>query len=155
MRRAFGWKKGKYTYRLNRMDQQTIDGKPYTWVGAFVYSHEEDENLFVGALRFKGENLTLDRKIANFIEIYGRRRPPAEIPKVTVAFSAPIVNGISAKNPTAKAIYPKGVPDYAEAEVQGSSLVIKVGHAVEGREKREVILIGSNTKAIRPEEASQ
>ena len=155
VRRAFDWKKGKYTYRLNRMDQQTIDGKPYTWVGAFVYSHEDNENLFVGALRFKGENLILDRKIANFIEIYGTRRPAADIPKVTVAFSAPIVNGISAKNPTAKAIYPKGVPDYAEAEVQGSSLVIKVGQPVNGRTKREAILIGSNAEAIRLEETSQ
>ncbi len=75
VRRPFRWKKGKYTYRLNRMDQQTIDGKPYTWVGAFVYSHENDENLFVGALRFKGEDLILDRKVANFVEVYGRRRP--------------------------------------------------------------------------------
>ena len=73
VRRPFAWKKGKYTYRLTRMDQQMIDGKPYTWVGAFVYSHDKDENVFVGALRFKGEKLVLDRKVANFVEVYGRR----------------------------------------------------------------------------------
>ncbi len=143
VRRAFGWKKGKYTYRLSRMEQQTIDGKPYTWVGAFVYSHENDENLFVGALRFRGENLILDRNVANFIEVYGRRKPVEDIPKVIVTFSPPIVNGIIATNLTAKAIYPKGVPDYAEAAVEGGSLVIKVGHLVSDREKRESILIGS------------
>ena len=132
------------------MDRQTIDRKPYTWIGAFVYCHENDEHLFVGALRFKGESLMLDRNVANFIEVYGRRRPLADIPKVTVTFSPPIVNGIVAKNPTAKAIYPKGVPDYAEAAVDGGSLVIKVGHAVKGREKREVILLRSNTEAIGP-----
>jgi hypothetical protein len=143
VRRALGWKKGKYTYRLSRMDQQTIDGKPCTWVGAFVYSHENDENLFVGALRFKGENLVLDRNVANFIEVYGRRKPVADIPKVTVTFSPPIVNGVVAKKPTVKAIYPKGVPDYAEAGVEDGSLVIKVGEPVSGRDKREAILIGS------------
>ena len=141
VRRPFGWKRGKYTYRLNRMDQQTIDCKPYTWVGAFVYSHENNENLYVGALRFKGEKLILDRKVANFIEVYGRRRPVTDIPKVTVTFSPPIVTGIVAKSPTAKAIYPKGVPDYAEAVAQDGSLVIKVGQPVKGREKREAILI--------------
>lgn len=85
--------------------------------------------------------MTLDSKVANFIEIYGTRRPMTDIPKVTVTFSPPIVNGIIAKNPTAKAIYPRGVPDYAEAEAQGGALVIKVGHPVRGREKREAILI--------------
>jgi hypothetical protein len=150
VRRAFGWKKGKYTYRLSRMDQQTIDGKTYTWVGAFVYSHENDENLFVGALRFKGENLILDRNVANFIEVYGRRRPVTDIPKVTVTFSPPIVNGIVATNSTAKAIYPKSVPDYAEGAVHDGSLVIKVGHAVKGRERREVILLRSKNEAIGP-----
>ena len=69
VRLPFEWKKGKYTYRLTKMDREEIDGKPHTWVGAFVYSHDRDENLFVGALRFKGENLVLERKVANFVEV--------------------------------------------------------------------------------------
>lgn len=87
--------------------------------------------------------MILDRNVANFIEVYGRRKPVEDIPKVIVTFSPPIVNGIIATNLTAKAIYPKGVPDYAEAAVEGGSLVIKVGHLVSDREKRESILIGS------------
>ena len=68
VRRPFEWKKGKYTYRLTRMDQQMIDSKPYTWVGAFfVYSHEKDEKLARRASRFKGEKLVLDGKVANFV----------------------------------------------------------------------------------------
>src|ERR1019366_5453220 len=141
VRRPFAWKKGKYTYKLTRMDQQMIDGKPFTWVGAFVYSHEKDENVFVGALRFKGEKLVLDRKVANFVEVYGRRRPVADIPKVTVTFGPPIATGIVAKNPTAQAIYPKGVPDYADTVAKDGSLVITVGQPVEGREKRRGSLI--------------
>ena len=132
---------GTAIYRLTRMDQQMIDGKPYTWVGAFVYSHEKDENVFVGALWFKGEKLVLDRKVANFVEVYGRQRPVADIPKVTVTFGPPVVNGTTTKNPTAEASYPKGVPDYADAVAKDGSLVITVGQAVEGREKRRVKLI--------------
>lgn len=139
--RPFEWKKGKYTYRLSKMDALEIDGKPYTWVGAFVYSHDKDENLFVGALRFKGEKLVLDRKVANFVEVYGRRRPAADSPKVTVTFGPPIVNGKAPKNPKAEAIYPKGVPDYADTVAKDGSLVVTVGQPVEGREKRRVKLI--------------
>jgi hypothetical protein len=141
VRRPYLWKKGKYTYRLTRMDQEMIDGKPHTWVGAFVYSHEKDENVFVGALRFKGEKLVLDRKIANFVEVYGRRRPVADIPKVTVTFGPPVVNGKAVLNPSAEASYPKGVPDYADVVAQDGSLVITVGQPVEGREKRRQVLI--------------
>jgi hypothetical protein len=96
------------------MDREMVEGKPCTWVGAFVYSHEKDENVFVGALRFKGENLVLDRRLANFVEVYGRRRPVSDIPKVIVTFSNIKVNGQMAEKPTATAIYPKGVPDYAD-----------------------------------------
>ena len=141
VRRPYEWKKGTYTYRLTRMDQEMIDGKPFTWVGAFVYSHEKDENVFVGALRFKGEKLVLDRKVANFVEVYGRQRPAADIPKVTVTFGPPVVNGSAAQNPTAEATYPKGVPDYADAVAKDGSLVVTVGQPVEGREKRQVKLI--------------
>jgi hypothetical protein len=97
------------------MDKEEIDGKPFTWVGVLVYSHNKDENVFVGALRFKGENLVLARKVASFVEIYGRRIPVSEIPKLTVTFGNLMVNGKPAKVAAAEAIYPKKVPDYAEA----------------------------------------
>jgi hypothetical protein len=141
VRRPFEWKKGKYTYRLARMDREEIGGKPYTWVGAFVYSHDKDENLFVGALRFKGEKLVLDRKIANFVEVYGRRRPVADIPKVTVTFGPPVVNGTAARNVSAEATYTKGVPDYADSVAKDGSLVVTVGQPVEGRKSRNITLI--------------
>jgi hypothetical protein len=142
VRRPFAWKKGKYTYRLTRMDREVVDGKPCTWVGAFVYSHQKDEHVFVGALRFKGEKLVLGRKVANFVEVYGRRRPVADIPKVTVTFGPPVVNGKAARNPTAEATYPKGVPDYADGVAKDGSLVITVGKPVQDRNQRRVKLIG-------------
>lgn len=57
------------------MDRELVDGKPATCVGAFVHSHVKDENIFIGALRFKGENLVLDRKVASFVEVYRNRIP--------------------------------------------------------------------------------
>ena len=143
VRQPYEWKKGTYTYRVVKMDRETVDGKPATWVGAFVHSHEKDENIFVGALRFKGENLVLERKVASFIEVYGSRIPVDQIPKVVVTFGNLKVNGAGLKAPPVEAIYPKGVPDFAEAKVSNDSVVIEVGKPVEGRVERRVRLVGS------------
>lgn len=142
VRRARPWQKGRYTYRLTRMDQETIDGKPYTWVGAFVHATATNENIFVGALRFPGEKLVLDRKVANFVEIYGARRPVADIPKLTVTFYPPVVNGVPAKRASVEAFYPQGVPDYADAVANEGAVVITVGEPIANRDRRRVPLIG-------------
>jgi hypothetical protein len=142
VRRPYEWTEGTYTYRVVRMDKEEVDGQPYTWVGAFVYSHKKDENVFIGALRFKGENLVLSRKVASFVEVYGRRIPVDEIPKVTVRFGDLAVNGKAVKVTAAHAIYPKNVPDYAEATAENGKIVVEVGHPVENRKERTVRLIG-------------
>jgi len=142
VRRSYEWRKGTYTYRVVRMDKEVVDGKPYTWVGAFVYSHENDENVFIGALRFKGEDLVLSRRVASFVEVYGRRIPVSEIPKVTVTFGNLAVNGKPVKVTTAHAVYPKNVPDYADATAENGKIVIKVGQPVENRTDRRVELSG-------------
>ena len=137
VRRRYAWTKGKYTYRIARMDKELIEGNPHTWVGAFVYSHDRDENVFIGALRFPGENLVLDRSIASFVEIYGRAIPLDEIPKLNVTFGNLRVNGESIASPTARAIYPRGVPDYANATASDGQVLVRVGEKVEGRKERE------------------
>lgn len=136
IRRPYKWTKGTYTYKIIRMDKEIINNKPHTWVGAFVYSHEKDENIFIGALRFKGDNLILSRKIASFVEIYGQRKPVTEIPKLTVTFGNLHVNGQAASVKSVEAIYPKDVPDYAEAKTNTGSVVIEVGQPIEGRTTR-------------------
>jgi hypothetical protein len=123
------------------MDEEEVEGKACTWVGVFVYSHEKDENVFVGALRFGGKDLILSRKLASFVEVYGRRIPVGEIPRVTVRLGNLVVNGKRIEVASAEAVYPRGVPDYADAVAQGDRLVIKVGEPVEGRTKRSVRLI--------------
>jgi len=141
VRRPHAWTKGRYTYRITRMDREMVDGKPHTWVGAFVYSHERDENIFIGALRFPGEDLVLSRSVANFVEIYGRVIPVEQIPQVTVTFSNPVVNGRPVKEAKATAIYPDGVPDYANATAVDGALVIRVGEEVPNRTQRRVRLL--------------
>ncbi len=142
VRRPYEWKKGKYTYKIVKMDKEEVDGQPMTWVGAFVYSHEKDENAFIGALRFKGENLVLARNVANFVEVYGQRIPVAEIPKVTVTFGNLKVNGKPVKPTSAEAIYSKKVPDYAGVVAKDGALVVTIGQPVENRKERKVRLIG-------------
>jgi Domain of unknown function (DUF3472) len=141
VRRPYDWKKGKYTYRLVRMDREEVEGKPCTWVGAFVYSHARDENVYVGALRFKSENLVLGRQLASFVEIYGRRIPMADIPRVTVTFENLRVNGRPVDRPGATAVYPKSVPDYAEATGRDGAVVVEVGQAIADRKERRVELL--------------
>jgi len=141
VRRPYEWRKGTYTFKIVRMDEEEIDGEPHTWVGGFVRSHEKDENVFVGALRFKGEDLVLDRKLASFVEVYGRRIPVGEIPRVTVTLGNLMVNGERAEVSSAEAVYPKGVPDYADAVARVDQLTITVGKPVEGRTERRVRLI--------------
>ena len=140
VRRAYRWAPGRYTYRIVRMDQEQVAGKGCTWVGAFVYSHTKDENVFVGALRFPAEKLILSRQLASFVEVYGRRQPVEKIPKVLVTFGNLRVNGQAIERPGAIAVYPKGVPDYAEAKLQEQQLVVQVGEPVENRSTRREVL---------------
>jgi hypothetical protein len=140
-RRAYPWTKGRYTYRVVRMDREEVEGKPCTWVGAFVYSHDRDENAFIGALRFKGENLVLGRSVASFVEIYGRRIPLSDTPRVTITFGNLRVNGKPVERPGASAVYPKAVPDYAAATAREGQFVVAVGRPVEGRKERRVGLL--------------
>ena len=93
-------------------------------------------------MRFKGENLVLERKIASFVEVYGGKVPVDEIPKVIVTFGNLKVNGEVLKTPAVEAVYPKGVPDYADAKVNEGSVVIEVGKSVENRTERRVRLVG-------------
>ena len=139
-RRPYKWRKGTYTYRVVKMDAEEVRGAPATWVGAFVHAYDNDENVFVGALRFPGKDLTLSRKVASFVEVYGPRVPAEKIPKVTVSFGTPVVNGKAARLASVEAVYPEKVPDYADAVARDGKVVVTVGSPVEGRTRRTVRL---------------
>jgi hypothetical protein len=83
----------------------------------------------------------LQRKVANFVEIYGARRPVADIPKLAITFGPPVVNGVLVKGATAEAVYPLGVPDVAETVVKDGGLLITLGEERAVRPKRRVKLL--------------
>ena len=74
-------------------------------------------------------------------EIYGPPRPVDAIPKLTVTLGDLRINGKSVVKPTAIAEYPEGIPDYAEARGQGTTVVISVGRPVQDRKRRRVDLL--------------
>lgn len=141
VRRGYEWTRGTYTYRVVRMDRQEADGNACTWVAALLYAHEKDENVFVGALRFPGDKLTLGRSVASFVEIYGRPIPPERIPKVTVTLGNLRVNGRAVRPEKVTAVYPENVPDYAEAVGKDGRVEVRVGRRVAGRASRRVRLL--------------
>jgi hypothetical protein len=83
----------------------------------------------------------LSRKVASFVEVYGRRIPVSEIRHVTATFGNLRVNGKPVNVKRATAVYPKNVPDYAQAVGRDGAAVVTVGQAVENRKQRETVLI--------------
>ena len=136
VRRPYEWKPGTYTYRIVRMDREQVGDRSTRWVGAFVYSHAADENVFIGALRFPQDDLKLSRKLASFVEVYGRRVPVTEIPQVQVTFGNPRINGAPVEPRSVQAVYPKRVPDYAAATWTDGQVLIDVGQPVERPQDR-------------------
>ena len=89
----------------------------------------------------------LSRKLASFVEIYGRAKPVEEIPRVDVIFDDLRVNGQSVVKPSVMAFYPEGVPDYANAlpakENATPGVVVEVGKFVPNRSRRSVQISAS------------
>ena len=75
------------------------------------------------------------------MEVYGQPIPVEQIPKVTVTFGNLRVNGTPVVKPSATAVYPQRVPDYAVAVAQDGQLVVKVGEPVPDRKERRVELL--------------
>ena len=92
---------------------------------------------------------TLARQLASFVEIYGPPRPVEEIPRLTVTLSDLRINGKPVAKPTAIAEYPEGIPDYAEARGQGTSVVITVGQPIKDRKRRRVDLLSHSEQPRR------
>ena len=140
VRRPFDWSAGRFTFRVVKMDEELVDDKQTTWVGAFVHVHQTDENIFIGGLRFPTSELKLSKNVASFVEVYGPRIPTAEIPKLTVRFGNLKINNAPVEWKKVDAIYPKGVPDFADATADENWVKIVVGEEV-SRERRRVTVI--------------
>lgn len=140
VRCAYAWDAGRYTYSVIKMDTQQVDGKPFTWVGAFLHNHQKDEHVFIGALRFPGDILKLGRRVASFVEVYGSRIPLSEIPRFAVTLGPIHVNGQQLNCDEVTAVYPPSIPEVAVAEAVDGRVRIKVGESLAQRPNRSVTL---------------
>jgi hypothetical protein len=134
-RRPYPWKAGKYTYTLQRLDTEMVNGKPFTWLGAFVHEHATGKDVFVSALRFEGETLTHGDENSGFIEFYGDEPPEiSKLPALEVCFSNLRYNGAAAdlKAVTANFIrQPMNRPDKLDAPI--SPNIMHVSASEDGR----------------------
>jgi hypothetical protein len=143
VRRPFAWKSGRYTCELIRRGMEEIDGKPFTRVGASVRSHDTREEIFVGAFRVPGETLVLSRQLSSFVAVRGPCPDVTEIPRLAVTFGGLRINGQPVEKPTALVEYPEGVPEFAEALGQGTSVVVTLGGPIKERSRRRVDVVGA------------
>ncbi len=150
VRTAHKWKKGKYTLKIVKMETEKTREGSYVWAGAYLYSHERDETLFFGALRFKGENLQLSQKVCMFVEVYERPIPIREIPSVVVKFSNLRVNDGIVENPKFWANYPPKVPDCADAQ-QGDGVITVTVKPVETKRAERLIELPNRPRIVAQE----
>lgn len=146
VRRPYRWTPGTYTYSLVKQETERREDADFTWVAAFLHSQERQENIFIGALRFPGRDLVLKNSIASFVEIYGPRRPVAEIPHLTITFGNLKLNHRPIPLTRCEAIYPRGVPDSAQSRRTGDHTVtIKLTDPLPERPQRRETLIDNRT----------
>jgi len=84
---------------------------------------------YIGSLRFEGNAFTFWARHAAFVEIYSTAKiPKAGIPRVTVTFGYPRINGMSPPLKDALAQYnPSHSPACASASAAESTVVVEVG----------------------------
>ena len=82
-----------YTWSLRACDNETIDGKDYTWISCFVTAHDTGITRYIGSLRFEGKDLTFWDHHSAFVEVYSTAKiPRSEIPEVKVTFGYSRIN---------------------------------------------------------------
>ena len=127
VRRPFAWTKGTYTWCITK---GATEGES-TWFTCTIrvakgVVHE------VGSLRFEGTDFTFWERHSAFVEVYSTSKiPKSGIPKVTVTFGWPRLNGMKVPLKKVHAYYPdKGgpdSPDCAWVKAEGENCVVEVG----------------------------
>jgi hypothetical protein len=140
-RTRYPWKESKYTLKVVKMHKEVINGSSHTWFGAFLFSHESFEYIYIGSLRFKAARPKFASTFGSFIEVFEglkRRITPADTPKLDLRLMNYRINGERLRKTPITIHYPDGSPDYADVKVRGSELVVMVGRPVPDRRSRVV-----------------
>lgn len=133
VRRPYAWTKGTYTWSVTKGEAEMVEGKPATWFHCRVKDHAKPDTVFdVGSLRFEGEDFTYWARHSAFVEVYSTSKiPKSNIPKVTVTFGWPRINGEKVLMKNASAYYPSKTgpasPDCAKVRAEGENCVVEVG----------------------------
>ncbi len=132
VRRPFAWTKGTYTYSIVKGDSEVAGDKTLTWFHCIVTTHATSAVTWIGSLRFEGSDFTFWNKNAAFVEIYSTQQvPSSNIPKATVTFSYPRINGAAPALKKASVNYNfegrSASPACAKARAEGSDVVVEIG----------------------------
>ncbi len=103
VRRKADWSSGSYTYLVRRARSQPTDAA-FVWFTAYVRDNSTGSETEIGSLRFEGPDYSLGNAMAAFVEVYGETSP---IPRVTIAFSEPRVNGVHRPSTAVRVFYPQ------------------------------------------------
>jgi hypothetical protein len=140
-RTRYPWKRGKYSLKVVKMGKEVINGSSHTWFGAFLFSHENFENVFIGSLRFETARPVFGKVFASFVEVFAslaKRITPEDIPRFDVRLMNYRINGEKLRRTPVTISYPENSPDYADVRVRGSEIVIMVGRPFQHHKPRVV-----------------
>lgn len=120
VRSRMAWKSARYTFFLRRANVPR--GR---WFTASIKELASGTETQIGSLRFDDENGSLAESIAAFVEVYGST---SVIPKVTVTFSEPRVDGARRPETVTTISYPDNGTDgsirFATAKKSGGRVMV-------------------------------
>jgi hypothetical protein len=141
-RTEYRWAKGTYRLKFVTMDVEHDRGIAYRWVGAFLELPKTDECLFIGALRFRGEDIHLEPHFTAFLEVFKKPTSVAGIPKASVTLESISVNDKETKIIQAWAVFDDDVPEYGNATIHDGKITLLMGEPRADRKQKEKWLIG-------------
>lgn len=151
VRRPYLWSKGTYTWCITKGASEGGN----TW---FTSTIRDSKGIVheVGSLRFEGTDFTFWEKHSAFVEVYSTSKiPKSGIPKVTVTFGWPRLNGKKVPLKKSHAYYPdKGAPDSPDCawvKADGENCVVEVGSIFkrdESKRRHDLALGGLKARTV-------
>jgi hypothetical protein len=131
VRRPLAWTQGTWTYQIAKADTVKIGDVTHTW---FTCRVRDPQGVVhdIGSLRFEGDDFTYWARHSAFVEVYSTAKLPRPgIPKVSVTFGWPRINGQKVAIKKASAYYPAktgpAAPDCAWVKADGENCRVEVG----------------------------
>ncbi|MEO5336428.1 MAG: hypothetical protein H7841_05995 [Magnetospirillum sp. WYHS-4] len=119
VRNRMDWREGRYRVILTR---EAADAES-SWLRYRVCALPADACAEAGSLKFPGASTRLGRSFNSFFEVYGKEIAPDQVPRATVVFRDPQVDGKPVRLKQASAFYPGDVPPRAKASGAGAAAV--------------------------------